>query len=188
MEREEGRSAAFLHVLRDEVHLGGLLAGGVIQVAHESKRGTTRGARCDVGQPRIACLVYAAMLALAAAPWGLGDAPTPWWLLAPALAGVLYIVTAVKLSVPNARVQSPAMKTVRVPMRPMSAVATGAVKKTTAGKADSAPRRCGTPGCDLVDLHQARAPLSCRRLRGVLLCHSSGSTCAATFLTLPPFV
>ena len=41
-------------------------------------------------------------LALAAAPWGLGDAPTPWWLLAPALAGVLYIVTAVKLSVPNA--------------------------------------------------------------------------------------
>jgi len=42
------------------------------------------------------------MLALAAAPWGLGDAPTPWWLLAPALAGVLYIVTAVKLSVPNA--------------------------------------------------------------------------------------
>ena len=83
-------------------HLGGLLAGGVIQVAHESKRGTTRGARCDVGQPRIACLVYAAMLALAAAPWGLGDAPTPWWLLAPALAGVLYIVTAVKLSVPNA--------------------------------------------------------------------------------------
>jgi hypothetical protein len=82
--------------------LGGLLAGGVIQVAHESTRGTTRGARCDVGQPRIACLVYAAMLALAAAPWGLGDAPTPWWLLAPALAGVLYIVTAVKLSVPTA--------------------------------------------------------------------------------------
>ena len=35
---------------------------------------------------------------------------------------------------------------------------------------------------------RARAPLSCRRLRGVLLCHSSGSTRAATFLTLPPFV
>ena len=40
-------------------------------------------------------------------------------------------------------------------------------KKAAATKADSAPRRCGTPGCDLVDLHpgpcSALLPSSARR-------------------------
>uniref|UniRef100_A0A7S4IT64 Peptidase S54 rhomboid domain-containing protein n=1 Tax=Prymnesium polylepis TaxID=72548 RepID=A0A7S4IT64_9EUKA len=77
-------------------HLGGLLAGGVVQVSIERTRGT-QGTCYDFGKPSIALCVYVVMLALAMVPW-LGSAPTPVWLVAPSFVGGGYIVAGVLLS------------------------------------------------------------------------------------------
>ena len=82
-------------------HLGGMLAGGVLQVSVERTRGT-HDTHWQLGKPRVALLVYCAMLGLAVLPWLLGGAPSPLWLVAPSVVGGGYVVAGVRLSARDA--------------------------------------------------------------------------------------